>query len=138
IKKYEDAFGVWQEVLQKYKDFRQDGGIQDDVYEYQIHYVDLVHDNRIPNLRGLLVAEGLLTQAAAQTQGAGPGALYGGFLEQVVRDTKSLRLPLPGPMDKLAPDGQPWIDAYIAADVRRRLGLEPTPTPPVQPGNPGQ
>src|SRR5262249_23204593 len=92
MKKYEDAFTLWTEVLKKYNDFRQDGGIQDDIYEYQIHYLDLVQDNRLPNLRPILVAEGLLTQGAAQTQGASTLGLYAGMVYEGIRDPKALRI----------------------------------------------
>lgn len=127
MKKYEEAFSAWQGVLVKYKDFRDDGGVQDEIYEHQLDYLNLIQDNRGQQIRPALIVQGILTEAATPGPAA---ALAVGLLYDRVRDTRSLPLPIVGPMDKLAPDGKPWIDPEIGAEVRRRLGLEaPVPVP---------
>ncbi|MFO0809283.1 MAG: hypothetical protein U0746_11705 [Gemmataceae bacterium] len=131
IRKYEEGFALWKEVFQRYPNFREDNSIQEDIYELQVKYVQLLAEHRGATLRPALVAADVLAQASA---GGFPGQPGLGVLYEVVRDPKALPLPILGPFDSTDAKGVPWIPPEVMTTVRMKLGLDtppaPSPAPP--------
>ena len=131
---YSTAFEQWKKVLARYKEFREDTSIQEDMYEIQIQYTDLIAKFRGPRLRPLFVAEGLLAQTAATLTGAPPFVVLTGAIHGLTPGTKPVPIPVVGPLDQLDPDGRAWIEPSIARGLRVRLGKEEDPpAPPTAP-----
>jgi len=142
-------------AAQACKDFRDLDRAQEDVYELNMRYVKLAMDVRQAQLRTAtqLLNDLFFHGAAGTTSGnpfqfacdtvvlaadvERPGA--GGAPTRVEARAPQLKtvapLPLPGPMDGLAPDGTPWVGEHIKRRVKERLGIiKPQPTMP--PGGP--
>jgi hypothetical protein len=131
IETYEQGFAQWKQVLLNYKEFREDSGTQEDVYETEVHYLDLIQDHRGEQLRPLLAFDGLAATAAASAAGAGsPAPISVGLIYRLVTDNRALPLPVLGPLDGTDPDGKPWIEQSAVTTVRQRLAQErPQPAP---------
>jgi hypothetical protein len=130
IETFEKGFGQWKAVLLRHPDFRNDESTQEELYESEVHYLDLIQDHRGEPFRLALTFQGLATAAA----GAGaPASAATGLMYQLVTDGRSLPLPVLGPLDANAPDGQPWINPEAVRTVRQRLSQE---APAIQPKPP--
>src|SRR5205085_1560357 len=85
IRKYEEAFTVLigdpaksqQGLLEKFPNFRNDNLIQDELIEKEFAYLDLLENQRSPQMRALMTAQSLLG-AASDAKSAAAG-LYGGL-----------------------------------------------------------
>jgi hypothetical protein len=139
------------------RDFRDLERYQEDVYELNLRYVRLSQDVRQQELRSSVMWLNDLTVLAgpaalgnpfalstslnvlAQEQPI-PGAKPGDPLSYATRvsQLKSIKpLPLPGPMDELAPDGTPWISDTLKDRVKERLGIIKRAALSSPPGGPG-
>jgi hypothetical protein len=133
--RYEQGFEQWKKILVKYPNLRDDytlSTVLEDVYEYQIHYMDLVSLYRGPTIRPALIVGGLLGQTATGFVVTTPTAT----IWSLPPIPKPLELPIVGPLDQLDPKGEPWVSAAIADTCRSRLGRDessaprqPTPSP---------
>src|SRR5439155_14090983 len=70
IEAFEDGFAKWKGVLLRHPDFRGDDATQEEVYEAELHYLDLIREHRREHLVPGLVFQGLATAAAASAGGA--------------------------------------------------------------------
>ena len=137
-------------ATQSCRDFRDLEKSQDEVYELSMRYVKLSQDVRQGQLRSatqwlcdLVAYSGSvgnpyqaafsLSMLAIDVERAGAG---GGppRVEARAPQLKSVPpLPLPGPMDGLAPDGSPWVTDGMKRRIKERLGLiKPDTGPPAQ------
>jgi hypothetical protein len=136
--RYEQGFDAWKKVLTKYPNLRDDytlSTVLEDVYEYEMHYLDLVDLHRGPMIRPALIIGGLLAEGASGDIAASPVAT----IWSLPPAPRPLPLPIVGPLDQLAPDGNPWVPAAIADTVRTRKNeqtAQPAPPPPPAPENP--
>lgn len=113
---YDVAFDMWKKVLLRSTDFRNDSGIQEDIYEQQMEYMTLVQENRGPQMRPALMTAGVLGSVLA----GDPTSVAAGTMYGMVTDIRSLPLPLVGPLDQTAPDGKPWLDPSVGDTARSR------------------
>jgi hypothetical protein len=142
IETYQQAFDVWKKVLEKYPDFRKDDFIQQETYEAELNYLDVIRLQSGLQIRRSLIAPGVLTEALSILQGSPVlGQIATGLLQEVVDDPKILPLPVLGPFDGVGPDGQPWISPDAVRAVRSNRGLlyeqvtsAPSPTESVPSG----
>jgi hypothetical protein len=133
IKTFEQAFDMWKKLVAKpeYVEFRNDAQIQEDVYEHQMKYIDLLLDNEDRNTAyhtsqtvADVLAQGLLPLSGAFV----PVGVDVGYLrsQAPIRAQRLLPVGLRGPLDGNAPDGQPWVKANVAEQVQRRMaGMKP-------------
>jgi hypothetical protein len=132
------------------RDFRDLHKHQEDVYGLNLKYVKLAQDVRGQELRDATCwLNDMVFHAGAGTSGnpfqfaldlsvlAGESELPKAGPDDPVRtqtrvpQLKAVRpLPLPGPMDGLAPDGTPWITEDVKNQAREKLGLIKKPAPP--------
>jgi hypothetical protein len=133
---------------QNCRDFRDLDRAQDEVYELSMRYVKLAQDVRQGQFRTAtqvlddLIALGgraaggnpfqfacSLTVLAADVERSSDGGPA--RIESRAPQLKAIMpLPLPGPMDGLAPDGTAWVNDFIKRRVKERLGLiKPQPPP---------
>jgi hypothetical protein len=148
IETYQTAFSLWKDLLgrDRYRDFRNDSTIQEDMYETEVRYLSLVREHRGAQLRPPVVAAGVLSQGLSALPGAAfPGRPALGLLYGLVTDQRSLPLPVLGPLDGVDASGQPWIAPDVVITVRGRLNMDevaaapPTGGPPqAQPRPPPQ
>ena len=139
---YQEAFALWKKQLEQYRDFHDDSMIQEETYEAQLHYLDLVQEHRGEQLRPALMVQDLLAELSVGPGGGSlPAQVAAGFVHGFVNNTRALPLPIVGPFDGTDSQGVAWIAPETKADVRRRLGYEmPAPatppdlTPPTPPG----
>jgi hypothetical protein len=131
IDEYERGFALWQKVLGRYPDFRNDSGVQDDICELQILYLDLVDSSRGQSVRSAVTAAGILGGAFAGPVGIASGTVY-----KLPMGGKPLPLPVVGPLDQIAPDGKPWLDPSFAVPARSRLNRDEPPPPTAEGGPP--
>jgi hypothetical protein len=130
-------------AAQACRDFRDLDRAQEDVYELNMRYVKLAMDVRQAQLRATTQAlnDLLFHVGAATTSGnpfqfacdtmvlaadvERPGA--GGSPTRVEARAPQLKtvtpLPLPGPMDGMAPDGTPWVNNDVKRRIKERLGI---------------
>lgn len=125
--RYEQGLEQWIKVLKKYPKLREEhtlSTVQEDVYEYQVNYLDLVELHRASTLRPSLIVGDFLNQGSASLVAGLPMAT----IWALPPVPKPLPLPLVGPLDASAPDGRPWVESAIADSVRTRMGKnEPPP-----------
>lgn len=149
-------------VSQRCKDFRDHDRQQEFAYELNVRYIKLSQDVRQRELRDAtlllndLVAHGGvgnlgnpfrfaadLTVLAAEIERPRENPNDPLRIETRLPQLKAVSpLPLPGPLDGLAPDGTPWVAPDIKDRVRQKLGLvkkaqppgEPMPAAPKDPG----
>ncbi len=127
IKKYEEAFAIWKGVFERFPDFRADSSTQEETYETQVKYTNLLIEHRGATLRPALVVADVLAQGAAD---GFPGQAAVGTLYEVVRDLRALPLPVIGPFDQKDSKGVPWIPEEVAASVRQKLSGDDVPAAP--------
>jgi len=124
IETYQQAFDVWKKVLTKYEDFRKDDFIQQETYEAELNYFDVIRLQSGLQIRRSLIVPGVLTEALSLLQGSPVLAqLSTGLLHEVVDDPKVLPLPVVGPFDGPGPGGQPWIGPEAVRTVRSNRGM---------------
>jgi len=156
VKLYDEGFAAWKRVLaqkqdcrrrrasdpayahEPCRDFRDLDRPMEEVYELNVRYSKLAQDVRANELRDAMVqTQDLVRYAGAGTTGNmfhGLGNL--GVWYALVPQFKAVGgLPLPGPMDGVDQDGQPWMPDQIKMRVREKLGLVRR-TMPVPPGGP--
>jgi hypothetical protein len=133
---------------QSCRDFRDLDRPADDVYEVNMRYVGLLQDVRKAQLRE---ATQLLDDLVRHGGAAGGGnpfqfacdlTVLAADVERTVADgpartetrVPQLKLvspmPLPGPLDGMAPDGTPWISSDVKRRIKERLGLVKSQAPP--------
>jgi hypothetical protein len=130
-------------AAQACRDFRDLDKAQEDVYELNMRYVKLAVDVRQAQLRNATLAlNDLFFHAGAAATSGNPfqfacdGIVLaadverpgtGGSPTRVETRAPQLKavtpLPLPGPMDGLAPDGTPWVSDHVKRRVKERLGI---------------
>jgi hypothetical protein len=131
LEAFDDGFARWKKVFTAHPDFRNDDSTQEEVYESELHYIDLVRDHRGDQLRPFLAFQGLATAAAASATGiASPGPAATGLAYQLLTDPRALPIPVLGPLDVPDNNGVPWIRPDTARTVRQRLNLEEPPAEP--------
>jgi hypothetical protein len=138
--KYLEGFAKWKNVLgrDQYREFRNDAFTQEETYEAQLRYLEVVRELQGGQLRPALMTRDVLAWGMTGLAGgrfpgqAGLGLLYG-----LVTDARSLPLPLPGPFDGNAPDGKPWVAPHIVQDIHNKHNMNqpvapaaPAPAPP--------
>jgi hypothetical protein len=136
IEAFEDGFKKWLAVFRAHDDFRNDDSTQEEVYEAELHYLDLMRDHRGEQLRPVVAYfESMATAAAAAAGGiASPAPAVAGLAFGRTSDPRPLAIPFLGPLDQPDAKGEPWIKPDVARTVRQRLNLDaPTPPPPQQP-----
>jgi hypothetical protein len=139
IETYEKGFALWRDLLgrERYRDFRNDSFTQEETWETQYHYLELVREHRGVQLRPALEVAGVLSEAAAGlSASAFPGQLGLGLLYGLVTDQRTLPLPVLGPFDGTDRNGQPWVTPDVVQTVRGRLYLDQPPTPAAPPATP--
>jgi hypothetical protein len=130
-------------AAQACRDFRDLDRAQEDVYELNMRYVKLARDVNQGRLRTAtqLLNDMVFHLGAGATSGnpfqfacdtvvlaadvERPGAAGSPTrLEARAPQLKAvMALPLPGPMDGLAPDGTPWVNDQVKRRVKERLGI---------------
>jgi hypothetical protein len=133
IEEYQKGFEQWKAVLQHHEAFRDDQATQEEVYESEVHYLDLIQDHRGEQIRPALVLNGISIAAAAAVAGAGVPPIATGLVYGLVTDGRTLPLPVLGPMDGVDPRGRAWITVQAMGTVRSRLNQEAPPPPAVPP-----
>src|SRR5205814_2146602 len=97
---FEDGFKKWIIVFGAHRDFRDDDSTQEEVYEAELHYLDLVRDHRGEQVRPALAFQGLATAAAASVAGViSPGPTATGLAYLLITDPRALPIPILGPLD---------------------------------------
>jgi hypothetical protein len=144
IRTFVEAFEKWKTRLVRFEQFRLDERTQDESYERQVDFLNLVRNNPLSDeTRKLLEAKKLVVEypelrqavAVLGQSASGPavawdsvGAVRLGYEDrELTRPVLSVRGPLDG---EFAP-GKPWIniDAYARAASRAPGGAAPV-TPP--------
>jgi len=123
-------------LLDEYPKFRSDTGIQEELYESQLTYLNMLYNQRGPTLRAVMAAEGLVGYGMAQTWlpqiglRVDPGGLASAIVYQYSTRHRELPNPFTGPLSGTDSSGQPWITNLAIQSVRGRLGLLPPSGPP--------
>jgi hypothetical protein len=133
IEEFQKGFGQWKAVLEHHPDFRDDQATQEEVYESEVHYLDLLQDHRGEQIRPALVIDGVSAAAAAAAAGAGVPPIATGLVYGLVTDARALPLPVLGPMDGTDANGRAWITVQAMGTVRSRINQEAPPQNPVPP-----
>jgi hypothetical protein len=140
---YESKTGLelMRHVLEKYKDFRDDPLMQDELYEMELRYIKLMQDKDGGTNKQYMAAGSLLgAWAPAGAAPLWPGLIYAALTEPSL--TSNLPVPdfLPAPRMRLeaaGPDGEPFIPEHVIDGVRQRHGLaKPKPSTPPPGGMP--
>jgi hypothetical protein len=143
LQKYQDpdALQAWAEILATHADFRNDSLMQEESYEIQLNYLDV--------LNRALPANEVKAQLGAAAL-AGSGAMGWFNLTALLEIGRPDRFPsvtvVKGPFDRQEPDGTPWIQGNVKRQVndRRRQfqprkkeveedNVAPAPAPPAEP-----
>jgi hypothetical protein len=126
---YRKAIPEWYDLLLAHKEFRRDGNVQEDTYEVELKYLNLVREIAGKDLQQVYVAQYYLGQALARLPVVVPFV----YSSSQIREAD---LPLLTPFDGVDEEGVPLIP-YDAKDrVRNRMNLpqipqkEETPPPP--------
>jgi hypothetical protein len=117
IQQFEEAFASWKKAIERHREFRDDMSIQEDAYELQLEYLDLLSVHRRAVIRPTLLVDGMLAQGLAAINGLPMMALPSGTFWTFTGGPKELPFPLVGPLDQIAPDGRPWVERSIALNV---------------------
>jgi hypothetical protein len=160
VEQYDEGFAAWKRVLaqkqdcrrrradsahtnEACRDFRDLERPLEDVYELNLRYTKLAQDVDADRYRDAMVQlQDLVRYAGAGTagnmlHGLGNLAVWYPLVPQLKAVTG---LPVPGPLDGLDQDGQPWVPDGIKTRVREKLGLVKRSVPampPTMPGAPG-
>jgi hypothetical protein len=116
LEKYREAMPEWRQLMLDHPGFRQDSIVQEDTYEIELKYLDLVQALRGRRLRELLLIQDYLTFVAASPVGAPMWFPKPYFSSDVAPNVLT-------PFDLPDPEGKPLIDDMTMASVRQRLGL---------------
>ncbi|HEV3142440.1 MAG TPA: hypothetical protein VGZ47_00995 [Gemmataceae bacterium] len=117
-------------LLEIYPNFRNDNHVQEDLYEKQITYLDLLYSQRGPMFRTAMTACGLF----GCSQSFSPEAVLSACVYQYSARHRELPSPFQGPLDGLDSNGQQWVTEQESRMVRARLGLlNPGPAPMTAP-----
>lgn len=119
LEKYGEALPMWRDIMLAQPEFRKDSIIQEDSYEIEVKYLDLIRELRGRQVVQLMIVHDLLAQAAVRP----PGATL--WLPPV-NIARGAPLPVRGPLDVTDPDGLPLILNDARERVRQRAAL-PTP-----------
>ena len=115
-----NALDAWAKILEKEDDFRRDDLIEEQTYETELTYMDVLNRALPGNEMKAQLGAAAVAGAAAGGWLSGPGLL------ELLRPESVPALKVSkGPFDKVnASDGSPWIPTYIVNRVqeRRRLG----------------
>jgi hypothetical protein len=137
------------------RDFRDLDRPQEEAYELNVKYIKLAQDVHRTKLRSatqwvndLVFHIGAATTGnpfqfacdlsvlAAEVEVPGPAGQSARGVDMRVPQLRDVPpLPVPGPMDGLAPDGTPWVADTVKVRVKERLGLI-KPQAPAQPAVP--
>jgi hypothetical protein len=119
LARYEEAIPKWKELLNTNPNFQQDDQVQEETYEVQLKYLDLVK-----TVRGEGIKRGL-TEATLRGQAATAAGLQS--LPALLLSAKLLTQPrllpdlaLAGPFDGNAKNGQPFVKQSVRDTVRNR------------------
>jgi hypothetical protein len=121
-----EGIPAWRKLLLENPEFRNDGSLQEETYEVQMKYMDLLREDKQDRRnRQLQLLGDYLTQAALRPPMA---ALW----------LPPAHLPVLGLLDIPDPEGQPLVPADAKDRVRTRMGLPPLaagdqPPPPPTP-----
>jgi hypothetical protein len=107
-----------QGVLETYPNFRNDSHVQEDLYEKQMTYLDLLYNQRGPIIRAGMTACSLFGCVPASPENIMSACVY-----QYSSRHRELPNPFKGPLDGVDSHGQPWMSEYSVNTVRTRLGL---------------
>jgi hypothetical protein len=124
---YRKAMPEWRDLLLAHKEFRRDGNVQEDTYEVELKYLNLVREIEGSYLQQVFLAQYYLGQVLARAP-----AMVPYIVSSRARDAE---LHLVTPFDGVDEEGSPLV-GYEAKDrVRNRLNLPPrqkehTPPPP--------
>jgi hypothetical protein len=150
VKLYDEGFAAWKRMLieksdcrrarandptraaQPCRDFRDLDRPLEEVYELNLRYTKLAQDVHTSELREATLVLRDLARYAGATGGNPIFAIADQrVLYPIVPELRTVpTLPLPGPMDGLDADGQPWVSDHIKQRVREKLGLVKRAQPP--------
>jgi hypothetical protein len=135
IEAFEDGFKRWLAVFRAHDDFRNDDLTQEEVYEAELHYLDLIRDHRGEQLRPVVTYFQSMAMAATASAGgvASPAPAVAGLAFGRTADARPLAIPFRGPLDQPDDQGVPWIKPDVATTVRQRLNVEEAAATPRQP-----
>jgi hypothetical protein len=136
IETYQKAFDLWKDLLsrERYRDFRNDSSTQEEIWEAQYRYLQLVREQHGVQLRPALEVQGVLREGmAGMAAPAFPGQTALGLLYGLVTDQRALPIPVLGPFDGTDRNGQAWVSPEVIQTVRTRLNFDLPPPPPVAP-----
>lgn len=121
LKKYMEGLPIWRDLLLKNREFRNDMVVQDDTFEIDQKFRDLLRERKDRQLK----------LASLYPEWIGGATLtplsFAGWLAHpyLLRSTAA---PVGSPLDVLADDGQPLITEETRTRMRDRAGLPPSPT----------
>lgn len=159
IKALRDAFAMLcgdplagrRGLLDDYPNFRNDNGIQEDLYEKHVQYLFLMEEHRGLALRNSEAAADMLGYAARSAAGFNmsgfnmPGLLTSSIYTWFAKPRELPSL-VTGPLDGKDATDRPWINSFNSTAVKLRMGLirheapspeEMAPVPPRRPGGGG-
>jgi hypothetical protein len=123
LQKYQDpdALEAWATILADHPDFRDDSLMQEESYEIQVNYLDVL--NRALPANEIKAQLGLVALAGSGvTTWLNPAAL----LEVGRPDRFPGVTVVKGPFDRQQPDGTPWIPGHVRKQVdERRRQFQP-------------
>jgi hypothetical protein len=142
IEEYKKGFTQWQNVLRDYPAFREDSSTQEELYETEVHYLDLIQEpgsTQGEQIRQALTFQGLTTAALSASAGGGsPAPLATGLMYRLVIHNRALPLPVLGPLDGNDSTGKPWFSQAAIATVQSRLRSEAPQAQKPPPGAPSR
>lgn len=115
LRLYAEAMAIWKKLLLNHPAYQRDTFNQEDMYLMQHRYLRLLQDQEAQQVRPLLLAADLLTQAAA------PGSMWLPSIN-VIRPSL-LPVGFVGPLEDVNAQGEPLIGADAIRNVRARLGI---------------
>lgn len=126
LQKYAEGLPTWRDLLLANREFRRDSIIQEDSYEVEVRYLELMRELYGRRFKTML----LLTDALGQTAARSPATWLWLPPGQLVR---TVPVPIGSPFDVKTDDGQPLIAEDAKERVRSRMGLTQPGTRPSQP-----
>jgi hypothetical protein len=133
IEEFQKGFEQWKQVFVRHTDFRDDVSTQEEVYETEVHYLDLIQDHRGEQIRPALAIDGITAAVAGAASGGGVPLIANGLVYSLVTDGRALPLPVLGPMDGTDNNGRAWITVQAVMTVRQRLNQEAVQSQPAPP-----
>ena len=123
LRKYAEAIPQWRNLMLAHREFRQDSNVQEDAYEVELKYLDLIKELRGRRILQMVLLADYLAQAAVRPPGV---TLY----IPPANLARNLALPILSPFEVPDPEGKPLIGPDARDRVRSRMGVaSPTPTP---------